>query len=375
MTQSFYTAFEDRYRGSGALIRERLAVYEPLARCSGGPVLDLGCGRGEWLQLLRDWRLEARGVDLEPAMVKLCQQQGLAVEAVDAIAALRGSADASLGMVTALHLVEHLPFELLNELVRECRRVLRPDGFLLMETPNAENLLVGANDFYTDPTHLKPLPSNLLRFLPECHGFHRSDVVRLHELLPGERLIEAGLLGVLAGVSMDYAVVAQPAHHPPAEAALKAWMQTLPGVSLQQACAGYDQLRYEQLEHLNHGFESCEAQIAELKQQQLALEDRLCGLAEQLHQVWLQSVHHAEEVHALRRRFSWRLTAPLRWCSARARRLARWLVRRDANGRIIPAVQPRQWLQHVLQPDAPPPMLRDARDLWRASEDDAETRP
>ncbi len=372
MTQSFYTAFEDRYRGSGALIRERLAVYEPLARCSGGPVLDLGCGRGEWLQLLRDWGLEARGVDLEPAMVNLCRQQGLAVETLDAMAALQASPDASLGMVTALHLVEHLPFELLTELVRECRRVLRPDGFLLMETPNAENLLVGANDFYTDPTHLRPIPSNLLRFLPECHGFHRSEVVRLHELLPGERLTEAGLLGVLAGVSMDYAVVAQPAHHPPSEAALEAWMQTLPGVSLQEACAGYDQLRYEQLEHLSRGFESCEAQIAELKQE---AEQNQRALEEQLHQLWLQSLHHAEELHALRRSLSWRLTAPLRWCSDRARRLARRLVRRDANGRLMPAVHPRQWLQQVLQPDAPPPpMLRDARDLWRASEDDAETR-
>ncbi len=360
MAQSFYTAFEDRYRGSTALVRERLAVYEPLARAAGGPVLDLGCGRGEWLVLLREWGLPASGVDLEPGMVAGCQQQGLAVELLDAVAALQRCSTASLGMVSALHLVEHLPFAVLETLVRESSRVLRPGGFLLMETPNAENLLVGANDFYTDPTHQKPIPANLLRFLPEQLGFHRSEVVRLHERLPADRLQEAGLLGVLAGISQDYAVVALAAEDAAADQALDDFIHSLPGVSLQQACAAYDQLHYQQLDQIGERLEglalACTALQEDLQQQREALT---------LHQEAMQQAWQALHSSA-----SWRITAPLRLCTSFMRRLARRLVRRNPDGQFRPAVNPRTLLRAVGQedPERALSLRADARDLWRATE-------
>ena len=362
MTQSFYTAYEDRYRGSSDLIRERLAVYEPLARCSGGPVLDLGCGRGEWLGLLRDWGLQATGVDLEPAMVALCRQQGLAVEGHDAIAALRHCADASLGMVSALHLVEHLPFDVLTELVRESQRVLRPGGFLLMETPNAENLLVGANDFYTDPTHQRPIPANLLRFLPEQQGFHRCEMVRLHERLPAELLLEAGLLGVLAGISQDYAVVALAGVDAGAEASLEDFVCSLPGVSLQEACAAYDQLHYQQLDQLTARLDQLTVHLDETNRSLME------ALDQQLHQAWEQTRQHAEEILALRRSASWRLTAPFRFLAGFGRRVARRFVRRDAHGLLRPAFYPRRLLRSVIGEKGSQglPLRPDARDLWQA---------
>jgi O-antigen chain-terminating methyltransferase len=367
MAQSFYTAFEDRYRGSTSLVRERLVVYEALARASAGPVLDLGCGRGEWLTLLRDWGLQASGVDLEPGMVAACLQQGLAVESLDAVAALERCSSSSLGMVSALHLVEHLPFPLLESLVRESLRVLKPGGFLLMETPNAENLLVGANDFYTDPTHQKPIPSNLLRFLPEQLGFHRSEVVLLHERLPADRLLEAGLLGVLAGVSQDYAVVALAAEEPAANRALDDFVHSLPGISLQQACASYDQLHYEQLDQIGERLDglamTCSALHEDLQQQREALTLH----QEAMHQAWQQM--HAE-IQALRSSASWRITAPLRLCTSFMRRLARRLVRRNPNGQLRPAVNPRTLLRAVGQddPERDLSLRADARDLWRATE-------
>ena len=366
MALSFYIAFEDRYRGSTSLVRQRLAVYEPLARCAGGPVLDLGCGRGEWLGLLREWGIVARGVDLEPAMVEACRQQGLAVSSDDAISALRGCADGSLSLVSALHLVEHLPFEALDALVRESLRALRPGGFLLMETPNAENLLVGAHEFYTDPTHQRPIPANLLRFLPDHHGFRRSEVLRLHELLSDPQRLEAGLLGVLAGVSMDYAVVATAGEAAEADAVLDQLNDRLSGVTLQQTCAAYDHLHYEQLDELS-------ARLDALSQAHAALQQ---ALDQQLHQAWEQSRQHAEQILALRRSVSWRLTGPLRFMALRAKRLARHLVRRDSKGRLRPALRPRRWLRDTLRVEDSDrlPLLRDARDLWQVSESSGKDR-
>ena len=360
MALGFYSAFEDRYRGSTALVQERLAVYEPLARCAGGPVLDLGCGRGEWLGLLRDWGIPARGVDLEPAMVAACQEQGLAVTAEDAVSAVRACPDGSLSLISALHLVEHLPFEALDALVRECLRALRPGGFLLMETPNAENLLVGAHEFYTDPTHQRPIPANLLRFLSEHHGFQRVDVLRLHALLDETQRINAGLLGALAGVSMDYAVVALAGEAPEATAVLDQLIQELRGVSLQEACAAYDRQHYEHLDQI------C-ARLDGLQEANAALQQ---ALDQQLHQAWAQSQAHAEQILALRRSASWRITAPLRFLARRGKRLARHVVRRDAQGRISLALRPRRWLRQAIRPDdtARLPLLRDARDLWQVSE-------
>lgn len=367
MAQSFYSAFEDRYRGSSDLIRERLAVYEPLVRACGGPILDLGCGRGEWLQLLRHWGVEASGVDLEPAMVARCREQGLAVEALDAIAALRRCGDASLGMVSALHLVEHLHFEILTELLRESQRALKVGGLLLIETPNAENLLVGAHDFYTDPTHLRPIPSNLLSFLTEQLGFHRSEIVRLHERLPAERLNEAGLLGVLAGVSQDYVVVALPAEAATVEKALDDFTQSLPGISLQSACAAYDRLYFQQFDEIAQRLEelviTCTGLQNDLNQQRevLALQQQT------IQQVWT-SLH--QDLQALKSSASWRITAPFRFCMNLVRRLARRLVRRNPDGQLQTTLSARTLLRAVGQDDPERDLLLypDARDLWRASE-------
>lgn len=213
---SFYRAFEDRYRGARDTIKDRLRAYDgftgPLCGLPGGAVaLDLGCGRGEWLELLGESGIDARGVDLDDGMLAACRERGLAARHGDALAALRAQPDASLALVSAFHLVEHIPFELVRELIAEALRALRPGGLLILETPNPENLTVGATSFYMDPSHLKPLPPNLLAFAVEHAGFARQRIVRLQE---DKRLYSAAsiaLINVLEGVSADYSVVAQKA--------------------------------------------------------------------------------------------------------------------------------------------------------------------
>jgi len=330
------------------MLQERLAIYEPFARCVGGPVLDLGCGRGEWLGLLSTWQIPARGVDLEPAMVTICQQQGHNVSCTDAISALRDCKDASQSLVSALHLVEHLPFGGLEALVRESLRVLRPGGILLLETPNAENLLVGAHDFYTDPTHQRPIPANLLRFLAVHYGFERVEVLRLHELMDKKERLDAGLLGAIAGVSMDYALVAVAGQAPETWAVLDPLIGNLQGVSLQDACAGFDQLRYEQLN---------------------AICKRLDTHEEQLQKVSALAHEYTERVFAMQRSVSWRITAPLRFVSRKVRGMARLVVRRDAQGRIRLAFRCKRKLHKAIRNDGLADLVtRDAHDLWEVIE-------
>ncbi|EPM46279.1 class I SAM-dependent methyltransferase [Pseudomonas syringae] len=216
MTVPFYRAFEDRHRGSRELIRGRQQAYVPFIQplqqlypaCN---VLDLGCGRGEWLEILSQTGFSPLGIDLDSGMLEACIELGLPVEQNDALSALKKLPDESQALVSGFHIAEHIPFNDLKVLVAEAMRVLKPAGLLILETPNAENLVVGTQNFYLDPTHERPIPHLLLDFLIEYSGFSRSKLMRLHEpvLLSGEGPVE--LMDVLGGASPDYAIVAQKA--------------------------------------------------------------------------------------------------------------------------------------------------------------------
>jgi hypothetical protein len=133
---TFYRVFEDTFRGDRSLIRERLHVYIPFLResdlsQSGDEILDLGSGRGEWLELLRDEGYQATGLDINQAMIQECRELGLSVVEGDALIYLKSLSDNTLGAITGFHIVEHLPFENLIELMAEAYRVVRPNGLII----------------------------------------------------------------------------------------------------------------------------------------------------------------------------------------------------------------------------------------------------
>ncbi|GAB2588292.1 hypothetical protein GCM10027034_20940 [Ramlibacter solisilvae] len=357
MSQDFYRAFEDRHRGSRDLIRDRQRVYlsflRPLAQLGMPPqAVDLGCGRGEWLELLRGEGWRASGVDLDEGMLAACHELGLDVRSGDVLQHLQSLATASLSVVSALHVAEHMPFRDLQLLVSEALRVLRPGGLLILETPNPENLVVGSSGFYMDPTHARPLPPPLLAFLAEFSGFGRVATLRLHEALaPPGRPVE--LIHVLAGVSPDYAIVAQKGElngnaDDQARAALDAAFAQACGSSLIEAAARYDQQWSARLREMHVIGEMARESSILLTRGQQALKERLDAI-ERANAIGAGlergAVNHVfalndqisalnRQVEAMRRSTSWRLTAPLRWAGALPRALRQRGVKGTARGAL-----------------------------------------
>jgi len=179
---AIYDAFTDRFRGSTAEVSAKLEGYLPDVRrlVGTGGVVDLGCGRGEWLTLLRDAGVPSSGVDANPRFVAAGRARGLDIELGDAVRHLQGLPPDSVDMVTAFHLIEHLGTEELLALLDAARSVLRPGGCVLLETPNPANLVMAACDFYNDPTHRSPLPSALTEYLVSTQGFGDIEVRPLH---------------------------------------------------------------------------------------------------------------------------------------------------------------------------------------------------
>jgi SAM-dependent methyltransferase len=187
-----YLELERRYRGTEEEIRERISAYLPwLSKVS--PVLDIGCGRGEALTLLRDHGIPARGIDSSARMVALCRERGLEAEEGDAFASLAALPEGSLGGVVSFHVIEHLPAALLDRLVRLAYRALKPGGVLILETPNPLSMLVAARSFWLDPTHQRPVHPESLKLMYELAGFDPIERLDLRPYPDSERLPEIDL--------------------------------------------------------------------------------------------------------------------------------------------------------------------------------------
>jgi SAM-dependent methyltransferase len=175
------------------------------------PIIDVGAGRGEWLELLREAGLVGRGIDLNVAMVQSCIALGLDCMLGDAVAMLAQLPENSLGAVTGFHIIEHLPFATMVALFDAALRVLAPGGVVLFETPNPANLQVGSRSFYLDPTHRNPLPSEMVSMIAQARGFKDVRILPLHPTGGSFEAQDAKLgaqLDALLHGPMDYALIA-----------------------------------------------------------------------------------------------------------------------------------------------------------------------
>jgi O-antigen chain-terminating methyltransferase len=207
------------FRGEFREIKERLSVYSPYIQdafnaAGQAPALDLGCGRGEWLEMLRDVGIPATGVDTNEELIAFCRSRGVAAVRGDLLDHLCTAPADSHSIVTAFHVIEHLAFNDWLQLINHTARILKVGGIAIFETPNPTNFFVGCRNFYLDPTHRRPIPHELLSFIVNASGLHAIQTLPLHAYpetmhlvesdCPAVRFINQNFYG-----PQDYAVIAR----------------------------------------------------------------------------------------------------------------------------------------------------------------------
>ena len=205
-----YGRFAERFRGTEEYVKAGQAIYEPYFRGRRN-VLDLGCGRGEFLELMKSIGVPARGIDLSEESVALCRHKGLEAETADLFEYLGSLPEASLDGIFCSQVVEHLPPERLPEMIRLAASRLERNGAIAIETPNPECLAIFATHFYLDPTHQRPVPHPLLAFYLEEFGFGNVEVRRLSpavESMPSLGSLPEDFRETFFG-GLDYAILAK----------------------------------------------------------------------------------------------------------------------------------------------------------------------
>jgi O-antigen chain-terminating methyltransferase len=309
----FYADFETRFRGPRSLVLQRLQAYLPLLAplqeyTTSFSAIDLGCGRGEWLELLKTRGVTARGVDLSCAQLESCHKRNLSAKYNDAITELKSLAESSETLITAFHLVEHLPNKALRQLLQEALRVLIPGGLLILETPNPDNLSVGSNSFYLDPTHKRPIPELLLQFLVENAGFKDAHILRLQHNPALKQQEAIALSDVLQGASPDYAVVAIKSGVPHLNQALERTAKDYEGLTLQVLCKKFEQ----QQQRLEQQQQRLDQQQQRLDQQQKEFKAQLAQLESLQIEYQDQIKQEQQNIRMILESSSWQITKPLR---------------------------------------------------------------
>ena len=212
MATNYYLDFENSFRGERDKIINRLSIYDQLIEAivdtnPSPKLVDIGCGRGEWLQKWTNRFNDICGIDSDQKMIETCMDNNLNVIEGDATEALSKFANQSVNIITVFHLIEHLTHEKLLELLIECKRVLSDDGVLIMETPNIDNLLVSTKSFHIDPTHINLIHPDLIAFDINKVGFSN---VKTYDINCGplKNASHLKITRVLNGTAQDLCIVA-----------------------------------------------------------------------------------------------------------------------------------------------------------------------
>ena len=210
----FYLSFENRFRGEREEIENRYKNYLKYLNNDIKTALDIGCGRGEWVGLLQKNAIKAEGIDLNFAMLNDASSHGIKnLQKIDAFDFFKNCSDNSFDLISAFHIIEHIPYEQLFIFLQEIKRISTPNAIILLETPNPANLLVAAFEFYKDPTHLNPLPSDVMQFTVEYMGFLDVKIKKLHPFPEKMRIEEdsqtAQVLNHYLYQERDYLIVAR----------------------------------------------------------------------------------------------------------------------------------------------------------------------
>jgi SAM-dependent methyltransferase len=190
ITDGLYARFEEEFRGTEESVRERQEQYVDFFRGAPGPVLDCGCGRGEFVALLRRSGIEAEGVDANRVAVAIAEREGIPVAGGDVFERL-GRERGRLGGIAALQFVEHLDPGAVREFLGRSFEALAPGGRLLLETINPDSLYA-MRAYRLDPTHRWPVPAATLSLLARDAGFVEKEVRYLAPVPPEEALAETG---------------------------------------------------------------------------------------------------------------------------------------------------------------------------------------
>ena len=212
MNHNEYFAFENKFRGPQENVLSRLEQYgnlvELISKSSGlSTSLDIGCGRGEWLGFCESKGFKTLGIENNLIMVKECRKAGFQVQEGDALHLLKQMPTERFSFLSAFHLIEHLTFDYLKELLSECYRVIAPGGVLLLETPSIDNISVATKLFYTDPTHINPINPDALVYFLNYIGFDAAKYFYINGG-PLQDSNPAHLTRLLNGIAQDICIIA-----------------------------------------------------------------------------------------------------------------------------------------------------------------------
>tara|TARA_E500000331_G_scaffold101483_1_gene98364 strand:- start:852 stop:1961 length:1110 start_codon:yes stop_codon:yes gene_type:complete len=211
--KNFYLDFENTFRGTRSSIMNRISVYNDLLylifkRNPQAKLLDIGCGRGEWLQNCRDNGFEVLGIDDNQDMVDFSQDLGLNAIKAEAKLFVKSCNSNSYDFITLFHVIEHLKDADFFSLMVECQRILKPDGLLLIETPNIDNIQVSTRTFYIDPTHINHINPDYVDFLLKRVGFYKSRYYFINSEKYLDKIGLNKLINLYKGVGYDMLFIA-----------------------------------------------------------------------------------------------------------------------------------------------------------------------